>query len=56
MKKQLINYETLLNVTKAMTMSTNPEEVVQLTVDSIKTALDIKGCALFLLNPQATQI
>ena len=56
MKKQLINYETLLNVTKAMTMSTNPEEVVQLTVDSIKTALDIKGCALFLLNPQNKEL
>lgn len=52
MKRQLINYETLLKVTKAMSMSTRPEKVVQLTVDSVKTSLQIKGCALFLIDPQ----
>ena len=52
MKKQLINYETLLKVTKAMSMSNRPEEVVQLTVDSVKTSLEIKGCALFLIDPK----
>jgi hypothetical protein len=46
MKKQLINYETLLKVTQAMSISNRPEEVVQLTVDSVKTSLEIKGCAL----------
>ena len=51
MKKQLINYETLLKVTKVMSMSTKPEEVVQLTVDSVKASLEIKGCALFLIDP-----
>ena len=51
MKKQLINYETLLSVTKAMSISTRPEEVVQLTVDSVKSSLEIKGCALFLIDP-----
>lgn len=50
MKKQLINYETLLKVTKAMSMSRDPEKVVKLTVESVKEALDIKGCALFLIN------
>jgi GAF domain-containing protein len=52
MKKQLINYETLLKVTKAMSMSNRPEEVVQLTVDSVKESLEIKGCALFLIDPK----
>ncbi len=56
MKKQLINYETLLKVTKTMSMSTEPEEVVQLTVESVKKALDIKGCALFLLNPNSNEL
>ena len=51
MKKQLINYETLLKVTKAMSMSNRPEEVVQLTVDSVKASLEIKGFALFLIDP-----
>jgi signal transduction protein with GAF and PtsI domain len=56
MKKQLINYETLLKVTKAMSMTKDPEEVVRLTVQSIKNALDIKGCALFLINPKTDQL
>jgi GAF domain-containing protein len=56
MKKQLINYETLLKVTKAMSMSTEPEEVVQLTVESVKTSLEIKGCALFLINPKSKEL
>lgn len=50
MKKQLINYETLLKVTKAISHSRDPEEVVLMTVESIKTALDVKGCTLFLFN------
>ena len=56
MKKQLINYETLLKVAKAMSMSTVPEEVVKLAVESVKTSLDIKGCALFLLNPESNEL
>jgi signal transduction protein with GAF and PtsI domain len=52
MKKQIINYETMLKITKAMSMSKNPEEVISMTVKSIKSALDIKGCALFLVNPR----
>ena len=39
MKKQVINYETLLSVTKAISHSRDPEEVVLMTVESIKTAL-----------------
>jgi hypothetical protein len=50
MKKQLLNYETMLKVTKAISHSKNPEEVVLMTVQSIKTALDVKGCTVFLIN------
>jgi GAF domain-containing protein len=56
MKKQLMNYETLLKVTKAMSMSTEPEEVVQLTVESVKSSLEIKGCALFLIDPKSKEL
>ena len=52
MDKTVTNYETLLKVTKAMSMSKDPEKVVLLTVKSIKTALDVKGCTLFLINPK----
>ncbi|MFC1895081.1 GAF domain-containing protein [Thermodesulfobacteriota bacterium] len=50
MKKQLLNYETLLKVAKVISHSRDPEEVVLLTVESIKTALDAKGCTVFLIN------
>ena len=55
MKKQLINYDTLLKVTKAITHSKNPEEIVLITVESVTTALDVKGCALFLINNKTSE-
>jgi len=39
MKKRLINYETLLKITSAISATRDPEEVVVLTVESVKTAL-----------------
>jgi GAF domain-containing protein len=52
MREQL-NYETFLRVANIISHSKEPEEVALMTVEGIKTTLDIKGCALFLLN-QAT--
>jgi GAF domain-containing protein len=56
MKKQLINYETLLKVTKAISHSKDPEEVALMTVESIKTAFAAKGCALFLINRKNNEL
>jgi GAF domain-containing protein len=56
MKKHLINYETLLKVAKAISHSKDPEEVVLITVESIKTALDAKGCSLFLFNSKTKEL
>ena len=56
MKKQLINYETMIKVTKAISHSREPEEVVLITVESIKTALGAKGCSLFLINRQTDKL
>jgi len=56
MKKQLINYETLLKVTRVISHSRNPEEVVLMTVESIKTALDVKGCSVFLINRKTDEL
>jgi signal transduction protein with GAF and PtsI domain len=50
MKKQVLNYETLLKVTRAISHSHDPEEVVLLTVTGIRDALGVKGCTLFLIN------
>ncbi|MFO8048440.1 MAG: GAF domain-containing protein [Desulfosudaceae bacterium] len=56
MKKQLFNYDTLLKVTNAISHSREPEEVVLMTVESIKTALDVKGCTLFLINRNTNEL
>lgn len=56
MKKQIINYETLIKINKAISHSKDPEEVVLMTVEGIKTALDVKGCALFLVNRKTNEL
>jgi GAF domain-containing protein len=50
MKKQQKNYETLLKITNAISHSKDPQEIALMTVESIKTALHVKGCTLFLVN------
>jgi GAF domain-containing protein len=56
MKKFLINYETLLKVAKAISHSKDPEEVVLMTVESITSALGIKGCTVFLFNKKTEEL
>jgi GAF domain-containing protein len=56
MKEQLINYETFIKVSNAISHSKEPEEVALMTVEAIKTALDIKGCTLFLLDHKTNQL
>ncbi|NOY68907.1 MAG: GAF domain-containing protein [Deltaproteobacteria bacterium] len=56
MKQQLINYETMLRITKAISHSKDPEEVALMTTESIKSALDTKGCSLFLFNRKTHEL
>jgi len=56
MKKIVITYETFIKISKAISHSRDPEEVVLLTVESVKTALDVKGCALFLINRKSDEL
>ncbi len=56
MKKKIANYETLINVTKAISHSMDPEEVALMTVDSVKTVLEAKGCALFLYDKKTHEL
>ena len=56
MKKQLINYDTLLQVTRIISMSREPEKVIHETVTCVKDTLDIKGCALFLINHKTQEL
>ena len=56
MKKQLINYETLLKITGAISATRDPEDVVVLAVESVKTAMDVKGCTLFLVDRKTDEL
>ncbi len=56
MEKKIINYETMLKVAQAISHSKDPEEVALMTVSSIKTALNVKGCALFLFNRKKKEL
>ena len=56
MKKQLLNYETLLKVSKVISHSKDQGEVILMTVESIKCALQAKGCTLFLMNRQTNDL
>jgi signal transduction protein with GAF and PtsI domain len=56
MQRKLTNYDTLLKITGAISHSRDPEEVVLLTVEGMKTALDVKGCAVFLMNRRTDEL
>lgn len=56
MNKQLLNYETMVKVTRAISHSRDPEEVALMTVESIKHALVAKGCSLFLINRKSNEL
>ena len=51
MDKPIVNYETLIRITKAISMLRDPEEIVLITVEGITHALNVKGCTLFLFSP-----
>ena len=56
MKKEIINYNTLLNIMNTIVLSRDPEEVALLAVESVKTALEVKGCALLLFNRKTGEL
>ncbi|HMA84653.1 MAG TPA: GAF domain-containing protein, partial [Desulfosalsimonadaceae bacterium] len=56
MKKQVVNYETLLKITNSISHSRDPEEVVILTAESIAHALNVKGCTIFLINRHTNEL
>ena len=43
-------YDTLVRVTNAISECKEPEDVALITVESVKTAFNAKGCSVFLVN------
>ena len=56
MEKPIINYETLVRITKAISMIRDPEDIVLITVEGVTSALKIKGCALFLFSAKSEEL
>ena len=56
MEKPIINYETLIRITKAISMIRDPEEIVLITVEGVTHALNIKGCTLFLFSAKSEEL
>ena len=56
MEKPVINYETLIRITKAISMIRDPEEIVLITVEGVTHALNVKGCTLFLFSPMSEEL
>jgi GAF domain-containing protein len=56
MEKHAVHYETILRVTNAISQSKDPEEIALLTAESIKTALGVKGCSVFLINKKNNEL
>jgi len=56
MKKELMNYEAILKVTRDIAQTRDPEEVALLTTESVKRALGAKGCALLLFNRKTDEL
>ena len=56
MKNLRLNYDVLITISRSLSKSKDPDEIIRLTVESLKKALDIKGCALFLMNNQSNEL
>ena len=52
----MINYESLIRITKAISMFRDPEEIVLITVEGVTHALNVKGCALFLFSMKSDEL
>lgn len=56
MKNLRLNYDVLITISQSLSKSKDPEEIIRMTVESLKKALDIKGCSLFLMNNQSNEL
>jgi GAF domain-containing protein len=56
MERPIINYESLIRITKAISTIRDPEEIVLITVEGVTHALSVKGCTLFLFSPKSEEL
>ena len=56
MEKPIINYNTIIRITRAISTVRDPEEVVLITVEGVSNALGVKGAALFLFSSGSNEL
>jgi GAF domain-containing protein len=56
MEKPIINYDSLIRITKAISMLRDPEEIVLVTVEGVTHALNVKGCTVFLFSKKSDEL
>jgi GAF domain-containing protein len=56
MEKPIINYDSLIRITKAISMLRDPEEIVLVTVEGVTHALNVKGCTVFLFSMKSDEL
>ena len=56
MVKPIINYDSLIRITKAISNMRDPEEIVLVTVEGITHALNVKGCTVFLFSTKSDEL
>ena len=56
MKNLRLNYDTLIKISRSLSKSKDSEEIIRMTVESLKSTLGMKGCALFLINHKSKEL
>jgi GAF domain-containing protein len=56
MKNLRANYDVLIKISRSLSKSKDPDEIIRMTVESLKKALEIKGCSLFLINNRTREL
>ena len=56
MERPIINYQSLIRILKAISMLRDPEEIVLVTVEGVTTALQVKGCTVFLFSRKSDEL
>ncbi len=56
MSKHTIYYDTITRLTSAISHCKDPEDVAMITAESVKTAFAAKGCSVFLVDRETSEL
>ncbi len=56
MENHALYYDTITRLTTSISHCRDPEEVALLTAEGVKTAFNVKGCSVFLVNRETREL